>query len=463
MSVFDEATKDIMFPIEYFNFVTPSDEPIKQGSKAYYYQTGYAAKLIHAVLQRSGFVRIGEMDKANLIVGGSLRDEGMELEFAHQRVNHYESTFSLGSKRGYHKMIKRFQQVHGFIPDFYPETYHCPEEYSDLKKNFDKYPIWISKPSGGARGNGIYLINSCPSKSERSVVIQRYIDNPMLINGLKFDLRFYVAVTSLVPLRVYLFNNGLVRLATEKYEENITNISNIHAHLTNFSINKEDSKFTVTNDIKDDGKGNKWSHAPFWTWLESNGYDVQRIRSKIEDSILTLVMASREVFRNQANTRESFELFGFDVFLSDKEEVTILEVNVSPALGTSSQLDMHIKAPLVRDIFNLTLIPHASEATSCAEEILAKYESDEFRKAMSVCEYELAQKRLGDFKCIYPTKERIRTHEKFLENVELEDQALRDYILLQTDVEKIETLKNYISVINSEIEREAQLLQDGRN
>ena len=83
-------------------------------------------------------------------------------------------------------------------------------------------------------------------------IIQRYLDNPYLVNGLKFDMRLYVLLAGLSPMRIFLYSDGLARFATVPYEQpSKKNLNNLMMHLTNYSINKHSKDF-VFNETSDD-------------------------------------------------------------------------------------------------------------------------------------------------------------------------------------------------------------------
>lgn len=67
--------------------------------------------------------------------------------------------------------------------------------------------------------------------------------NPHLIDCFKYDLRIYVLATSYNPLKIYLFKEGLVRFATEKYTTNLDNLQKRFIHLTNYSVNKKSDAY----------------------------------------------------------------------------------------------------------------------------------------------------------------------------------------------------------------------------
>ena len=55
-------------------------------------------------------------------------------------------------------------------------------------------------------------------KGVSRVVVQRYIKNPHLIKGKKYDLRLYVAATSACPMRIFLHQQGYARFCSEAYD-----------------------------------------------------------------------------------------------------------------------------------------------------------------------------------------------------------------------------------------------------
>lgn len=98
--------------------------------------------------------------------------------------------------------------------------------------------------------------------------------NPHLIDGYKYDLRIYVAVISYDPLKVYIFDEGLVRFATCKFTTKLKEVKKRFIHLTNFSVNKHSKTYVKS---QEDGKGSKWSLATLKEYYRSHGIDDQLV------------------------------------------------------------------------------------------------------------------------------------------------------------------------------------------
>lgn len=226
---------------------------------------------------------------------------------------------------------------------------------------------WIIKPSNSAQGKGIYITNDIRDinnslSNKQSLVASHYIVNPLLINGLKFDLRIYVAITSINPLRIYIFEEGLARFATCKYRDvgNDTR-SNRFMHLTNYSINKLNKRaFKQNNDASNlDGNiGSKWSLAGLRKELCNLGIDDLALFRKIEDIIIKTIISAEPILNNSFEMfvpyrNNCFELLGFDILVDSHLNPWLLEVNLSPSLACDSLLDQQIKASLISDLFNL--------------------------------------------------------------------------------------------------------------
>ena len=146
--------------------------------------------------------------------------------------------------------------------NFMQETYLYPEEkylinqkFKDYK--FDKNNVWLIKPKDGSTGKGIHIFKSLENES-KEFLITKYIVNPHLIHGKKYDFRIYVLVTGVKPLRIYLNKEGLFRISAEKFNLNENNLDNKYIHLTNTGINKKSTDYIYAKNFYSEN-ANKWS------------------------------------------------------------------------------------------------------------------------------------------------------------------------------------------------------------
>ena len=63
--------------------------------------------------------------------------------------------------------------------------------------------------SNDHRGIRVQKIEDMNLKSEE-IFVQEFVDNPLLVDGYKFDIGVYTIITSIEPLRVYIYNGDIL-------------------------------------------------------------------------------------------------------------------------------------------------------------------------------------------------------------------------------------------------------------
>lgn len=189
-----------------------------------------------------------------------------------------------------------------------------------------------------ARGEGIYLVNDIDAvEPRRDVVLQEYIANPHLLDGYKYTLRFFVAVTSLDPMRVWIFPDGLTKLATQPFSSSRDSLDNLFIHLTNPSILSQDKSADFTQQ--------RMTHAEFRQQLKREGQDDKHLFQDIRTIIAKSLLAVREPvleLLQQNNQPEhelgkQFMLLGYDILVNSDMRPWIIEVNAGPSLETEAR------------------------------------------------------------------------------------------------------------------------------
>lgn len=248
--------------------------------------------------------------------------------------------------------------------DFIPVTFILPADYNMFVEEYRKNPqsTWIMKPCGKSQGAGIFLINKLSKLKKwsrevktfhplgkESYVISRYIANPLLIGGKKFDLRLYVLVTSFRPLKVYLFKLGFCRFCTVKYDTSLTELDNMYVHLTNVSVQKHGGEYNSLH-------GGKWSIQNLRLFLETTRG--KEVTDKLFGSINWLIVHSlRATAPVMASDRHCFETYGYDIIIDDNLKPWLIEVNASPSLTSTTVNDRILKYKLIDNILSIVLPP----------------------------------------------------------------------------------------------------------
>ena len=334
-------------------------------NKNYYFKLiGNNCLLVKKLLEDNGFIQsLGNEPWTIAWSSGHIKLNAYEKLSKYQKVNHFPRSNELTRKDLLYKNLSKLKELFpGTKFDFLPESYILPNEYTFLKDRMDKNPgqFWIVKPVASSQGRGIFLTkNISEIPTNHQTIVSRYIINPFLINNKKFDLRIYAFVTSIIPLRIYRFKEGLTRFSANKYN---LDVNDRCAHLTNYAVNKNNKNYIQNESPFDiDYNSSKWTLTSLQQYLEEHNINSELIFSKIDDIIIKTFISCENNLINAiskycAYQENCFELYGFDILLDENLNCWLMEVNLSPNLHFDAAIDLKIKGEMIAEIFDLIRI-----------------------------------------------------------------------------------------------------------
>ena len=237
------------------------------------------------------------------------------------------------------------------------------------KTHYDGYNLWLIKAINLNRGMGIKVENDLDkiekeiieindnlkmeisNKKKRKckcILIQKYIEKPLLYQGRKFDIRLWVLFIGNKPDNVYIFKEGHLKATCGNYD---LNSKDLFIHLTNYSIQKYNSDFSKIE------IGNEIPFKDLQKDLDSKKIKIN-FRNNIYPKIVRIVRITAGAAKakiNMMNRKNCFEIYGYDFMIDEKFNPFLIEINTNPGFEFSSPLINMLLPRLIDDAFKLTI------------------------------------------------------------------------------------------------------------
>ncbi|PAA55585.1 hypothetical protein BOX15_Mlig030094g2 [Macrostomum lignano] len=247
---------------------------------------------------------------------------------------------------------------------FLPATVHLNGAGAiDVLHKIRQRGLYLIKPGYSDCGKGIVLYRSdgslsslitslatnYPGYTHKDLVLQKYIENPLLLEGKKFDLRVFLLV---VPNQrrdtgVYAFvHPGYARLACRAYDINSDDLT---LHLTNQAVQHRDRTY------KNVKEATVWSPDSLNSYLNQHMAELKVpctdwVRRRLYPRIRAILgHVTSIVSSSLCDEPFSYELFGCDFLVDADFNVWLLEVNSDPSLNKSTQVLRQIVSQVVEE------------------------------------------------------------------------------------------------------------------
>ena len=301
------------------------------------------------------------------------------------------------SHRSFNEQLYSFEKLYNHINDFTPkgnkkfielfnvnlspkigsiQNINIPETFNNGKN------LWIIKPVNLNRGRYITVEKNlhniikkleeiqskkkiCDDKKKdikcEYLIIQKYLEKPLLYQGRKFDIRLWVLFIADKSDEVYVFKQGHLKATCTQYDPDS---DDLFVHLTNYSVQKYNANFSKIE------IGNEIPFKSFQIELDKNKTG-KNFYKDIYPKIIRIVRLTGGAAKKKINLlsrKYCFEIFGYDFILDINFQPYLLEINTNPGLEISSPLIEELLPRMVDDALKLTIDKEFTKSYKYADE-----------------------------------------------------------------------------------------------
>jgi hypothetical protein len=257
--------------------------------------------------------------------------------------------------------------------DFYPDSYRlydaaeCATFFELLDVDEDAEQIWILKPANLSKGQGIHILRefdnlrrqfvdgdmSAPVVDSRlEYIAQRYISQPLLLQGKKSELRIYWMILSTDPLLVLMFDEGTVRLTSQPFS--LDDLENPLVHVTNTYQQKRHSGSDSVANLK-------WTFAELQRYLTEDlalaapDFLQNNLKPQLKACLKQVALAIVDELRNTQTEATCFGVYGADVILDASLKPWITEIQKNPGLSHNDRVKINVVPEMLREAVQIAL------------------------------------------------------------------------------------------------------------
>uniref|UniRef100_A0A8D8WLB0 Tubulin--tyrosine ligase-like protein 12 n=2 Tax=Cacopsylla melanoneura TaxID=428564 RepID=A0A8D8WLB0_9HEMI len=230
-------------------------------------------------------------------------------------------------------------------PEWLPTTYNLKTEllkFMSYYQNREKKGLnnlWIIKPFNLARSLDSYITDNINMVIKSALsgpkIVQKYIENPILfyrddLSGkVKFDIRYVILVSSVKPLKVFLYKNFFLRFANKLFT-----LSNFDDYEMHFTVMNYDDKTPLCKMLCSDFKTEFEKQNPSESWDHIESKIINMFRSVFEAATM------KDPPLGLAHNVQSRSLYAADLMLTKQNHEIVpqlLEINWMPDCARACQ------------------------------------------------------------------------------------------------------------------------------